>query len=374
VILRAPLSAEGAPAGELSRLLERQFAVERAILAGRAALGLSALLECRRERRRICRVALPAAICQEVVLSVAAAGCEPIFCDVDPLDGLVKESEWTRARARGADVAIVVHLYGNPASAGAVRKIFPAPDCLLIDDAAQALGSSCEACLAGSGGDVGLLSFGPTKHIATGNAALLFRSVELAEQVAARLSTKTPQPQAVRGPMASTFRARVEIARAHLRDSGDQSAGEFSGLLKGLEPLLAVPFSAEAETATVRALAGYAGAAKKRVAKMQLWSSCLAGSGLQAVGMGRGCVPWRYACRLPGLDWLEQHRIAKTLRAEGMHVSNWYLPAHWFLGHPARTLPGVETLAREVFQFWLDEDTTPEVIEQCSAIIRRVLS
>jgi DegT/DnrJ/EryC1/StrS aminotransferase family len=368
------LSAEGAPVGELSRVLERQFAVERAILAGRAALGLSTLLECRRERLGVCRVALPAAICHEVVLSVVAAGCEPIFCDVDPLDGLVKERQWTRARSLGADVAIVVHLYGNPASVGVLRKIYPAPDCLLIDDAAQALGSSYEACMAGSGGDVGLLSFGATKHIATGNAALLFRSVELAEEVGARLSAKMPQPQSVRGPLVAAFRARLEIARTHLRDSGDRSAGAFSGLLDGLEPLLAAPFSPEAEAATIRALADYAEAARNRVAKKDLWSRGLAGTGLKPVGMRSHCVPWRYACRLPGLDWPEQHRIAETLRAAGMHVSNWYLPAHWFLGQPAGTLPGVETLAREVFQFWLDEDTTPEMIEHWSAIVRRVLS
>lgn len=368
------MSTEGLPVGELARVLERQFAVERAILAGRAALGLSVLLECRRERQGVCRVALPAAICHEVVLSVVAAGCEPIFCDVDPLDGLVKEREWTRARSLGADVAIVVHLYGNPASVGAVRKIYPAPNCLVIDDAAQGLGSSRDACMAGSGGDVGLLSFGATKHISTGNAALLFRSVELAEEVAARLSNKAPQPQSIRGPLAAAFRMRLEIARARLRNSGDESTDAFSGLLEGLEPLLAVPFSSEAETATILALAGYAEAARIRVAKKELWSSSLAGTGLQPVGMGGRCVPWRYACRLPGLDWLEQHRIAETLRAEGMHVSNWYLPAHWFLGQPARTLPGAETLAREVFQFWLDEDTTPEVIEHWSAIVRRVLS
>jgi hypothetical protein len=367
------LSTEGLPVGELSRVLERRFKVERALPASRAALGLSVLLECWRERRRVCRVALPAAICHEVVVSVVSAGCEPIFCDVDPLDGLVRECEWSRARSLGADVAIVVHLYGNPASVGAVRKIFPAPNCLLIDDAAQALGSSFEACMSGTGGDVGLLSFGATKHISAGNAALLFRSVELAEEVGARLSKKTPQPESIRGPLAAAFRARLEIARARLRASGETSADAFSGLLEGLGPVLAVPFSSQAGAATVRALAGYAEAAQLRVAKREMWSSGLAGTGLQPVGMGKGCVPWRYTCRLPGLSWSQQHRTAETLRAAGMHVSNWYLPAHWFLGQSARSLPGVETLAREVFQFWLDEDATPEVIEHWSAMVRRVL-
>ena len=54
-----------------------------------------------------------------------------------------------------------------------------------------------------------------------------------------------------------------------------------------------------------------------------------------------------------------------------MHVSNWYLPAHWFLGRGAGSLPGVEKLAREVFQFWLDEDTSSDSIARGIALVRR---
>jgi hypothetical protein len=359
---------------ELSHILARQFGAKRVISASRAALGLSVLLECWRQRSGACRVALPAAICHEVVVSVVAAGCEPIFCDVDPSDGLVKEAEWSRARALGADVAIVVHLYGNPASTELVRTIFPASNCLLIDDAAQALGSSFETRPAGAGGDVGLLSFGATKHISTGNAALLFGNAELADEVDARLSERTSLSSSVRDGLTSAFRARLESARAGLRASRENATEVFQGLLEGMEPVLAAPFSPAAETMTVRALATYAEAAAIRVSKKELWSAGLAGTGLVPVGMGSGCVPWRYACRLPGVSWLEQHRIAERLRAAGMHVSNWYVPAHWFLRGRTRDLPGVETLAREVFQFWLDEATTPAIIERDCAEVTRVMS
>jgi DegT/DnrJ/EryC1/StrS aminotransferase family protein len=368
------LSSEALHTGGLSRELERRFKVERAVSVSRAALGLTVLLESWRERHGVGRVALPAAICHEVVVSVLAAGCQPIFCDIDPVDGLVTESEWSRARARGADVAIVVHLYGNPASAGAVRRIFPEPDCLLIDDAAQGLGSFHGTCVAGTGGDVGLLSFGKTKHIPTGNASLLFRSADLAQEVSARLSMRAPQPQTVREGLASEFRARLEIARARQRATDENSADSFSGLLEGMEPVLAAPMSPEADAATLREFANYEEAAKARVAKMELWSRGLAGTRLQPVGMGQGCVPWRYTCRLPGVSWSGQHRAAETFRAAGMHVSNWYLPAHWFLGPTAQTLSGAETLAREVFQFWLDADTTSETIVRSSAIVSRLMS
>jgi dTDP-4-amino-4,6-dideoxygalactose transaminase len=81
-----------------------------------------------------------------------------VFCDVAITDGLVSSSEWARARALGANVALVVHLYGNPARVDEVRSIFPSPECLVVDDAAQALGSFSVAGLAGALGDAGLLS------------------------------------------------------------------------------------------------------------------------------------------------------------------------------------------------------------------------
>jgi hypothetical protein len=367
------LPIEDAPPEQLTRALEHRFGIARAVAVGRAALGLTAVLECWRQRRQVCRVALPAAICHEVVVAVLVAGCEPLFCDVSPSDGLVLDSEWRRVRSLGAEVAVVVHLYGNPAAMRPVRAQFSGPDCLVIDDAAQALGASSADGIAGAAGDVGLLSFGPTKQISTGNAALLFTDAAFAEAVGATLCRIVAQPQPLRDSLASAFRARLESARARLRSVGDAAAGGFLGLLEEMHPVLCVPFSSEHEAATVRALDGYAGAAADRIAKMELWSRGLEGTGLLPVGMGRGCVPWRYTCRLPGLTWSGQHRIAADLRAAGMHVSNWYLPAHWFVGMPSGALAGVETLAREVFQFWIDGNTTAETIaRECTMVRQRM--
>src|SRR5579859_649547 len=93
----------------LYRNLEAEYGAAQALPAGRAALGLIAVLEAWKGSGN--RVALPAAVCHQVVSAVLAAGCEPFFCDVDPSDGLVPEQEWQRARAAGASVALVVHLY-----------------------------------------------------------------------------------------------------------------------------------------------------------------------------------------------------------------------------------------------------------------------
>jgi hypothetical protein len=368
------LSVKTSSADPLSALLAARFSVARVLAASRAALGLLAVLLCWRRRRGAARVALPGAVCQEVVLAVLAAGCEPLFCDVDIADGLVKESEWVRARSLGADVAIVVHLYGNPAPMARVRSIFPAPDCLIVDDAAQALGSMSPDGPAGALGDVGLLSFGPTKHITLGNAALLFRNGEFSEEVTSLLQSYVSQSEAVRSALTANFRAHLDVARARLRSEGDSAACMFAGLLNGMEGVLHVPVTAGVEEQLLAALEDYPNAMAARQAKARLWSHYLAGSGFEAVGMGAGCVPWRYVCRLPGIQWQQQHHFAEAMRAGGMHVSSWYLPAHWFTGMGPGTLPGVERLSREVFQFWLDPATSLASITAQAQVVRRTTS
>jgi dTDP-4-amino-4,6-dideoxygalactose transaminase len=315
-------------------------------------------------------VALPGAVCPDVLLAVMAAECEPLFCDVDVTDGLVPEREWVRARSAGAEVAIVVHLYGNAARVAPVRSIFPAPGCLVVDDAAQALGSISDDGQAGALGDVGLISFGVTKHISLGNAAVLFHDRQMFEQVAASLRDWSPAPDDVRANAAAIFRSRLERARARLLSVGNSGADGFIGILSELEPLLNVPATSANEEAIQAALVSYQGPVETRVAKAALWSNCLAGTGLEPVGMGKGCVPWRYVCRLPGLDWKRQHKVSEAIRAASIHVSNWYLPAHWFVGQPVGTLPGVEMLAHEVFQFWVDESVSPDSIIRDGAVVR----
>ena len=350
------------------------FSAARAIPVGRAALGLAAVLGCWKERVGKCKVALPAMVCHDVLLAILAAGCEPVFCDLDVDTGLVDGVDWAKSLAKGANVAIAVHLYGNPVNTKEVMSIFSAPECLVVDDAAQALGSRFEGSLCGSVGHVGLLSFGATKHISLGNAAILFQDPELGADVADRLAGIRPASDVERQALTTSFRARLDRARRGLREEGSRAAPRFSGLLEDLEPTLSVPCAPQLETQLVAALDRYPASAAARRAKANLWRDSLGGSGLLPVGMERECVPWRYACRLPGIEWSTQYALSERMRADGMHVSNWYLPAHWFVAEPAGSYPGAETLAEQVFQFWIDDDTTEQAIAEHAKVVRRTVA
>ncbi len=359
---------------QLYRRLESDFNSARALPVARAALGLMAVLRCWVDAGNARRVALSASVCHDVVAAVLGADCEPVFCDINPSDGNVLEQEWARARLAGASVALVVHLYGNPADISLVRRYFSSSDCLVIDDAAQALGSSNAAGIVGGQGDVGLLSFGATKHIEAGGAAILFRDQAFADTVAHMLAAIEILPEAQRLAIHARFRQRLDVARERLRSEGETATAAFHGLLDDYYPSLQVPFPVGATLAACMAYETYTQEREQRMQKSAAWAIGLEGSGLVPVGMGAGTIPWRYTCRLPGIDWNWQHRLGEEMRSHGLNVSHWYLPTHWMCGYGSHTLPGTELLAREVFQFWVDDHTSLESIECGAAAVSVITS
>ena len=348
--------------------LEAEFDVLRAIPVSRAALGLMAVLEAWIEGGNVGRVALCANVCHDVVAAVLGAGCTPIFLDIDPLNGLVPIKEWARARAEGASVALVVHLYGNPSDVFSVRRYFPESTCLIIDDAAQALGAFNDMGLVGGQGDVGLLSFGASKHISVGGGVIFFKSLPFSLAVQRRLASYSTSLENLQAMVKDDFRRRLENARKSLREGLGISG--FNGLLEGYTPSLKVSFSDVVRGSAYLAYDTYEKIRDLRLEKSSVWERVLSDSPFVPVGMRFGSSPWRYTCRLPGLGWVEQHRLSEQIREKGLHVSNWYLPAHWMCGYLMGSLPGVERLAAEVFQFWIDENTLIDQIEASASIVR----
>lgn len=338
----------------------------------RAALGLVAILRGWKKNSSKDIVAMPGAVCHDVVAAVLEAGCRPFFCDVDPFNGLVTKSEWLRARKAGATAAIVVHLYGNDADIETVQHIFPSSECLVIDDAAQALGTKYGTKQVGSGGDVGLVSFGATKHISVGGAAILIRNTELLMCAESEVNMMRNVDGTTRAQAAEKFRRSFESARVNLRESQDNT--KFIGLLNGYKAELYPPLSIMNCERVEHALRTLPEVIRQRQKKTKLWGDLLQGCGLVPVGMGEGAVPWRYTCRLPNINWMEQYVLGEAMRSKGLNVSHWYLPANWFLKESAsHHLSGVEQLAREVFQFWIDEHTSIKDINDGAMVVHDVI-
>lgn len=123
---------------------------------------------------------------------VVMAGAKPIFWDVDE-DGLLA-SDWTKAISSKTKAVIPVHLYGKMLNMSLLMEQAKQNQLFVIEDAAQAFGSSQNGKAAGTWGDVGCLSFYPTKNLgALGEAGMcMTRGSELAEKI--RLLSNHGQP------------------------------------------------------------------------------------------------------------------------------------------------------------------------------------
>jgi len=109
------------------------------------------------------------------------AGCNVVFGDIDPetynLDpesarGIVRERA-KNPTMKDVSALIVVHLYGLPAEMKRFQELAVEFDLDIIEDAAQAHGSTYDGLQVGSIGDVGCFSFYPSKNMTTSEGGMI---------------------------------------------------------------------------------------------------------------------------------------------------------------------------------------------------------
>lgn len=137
-------------------------------------------------------VIVPAMTWVSTAEAVVLVGAKPIFWDTDP-QGLLR-SDWEKAVTPKTKAVIPVHLYGKMVEMKLLMEKAKLHHLFVIEDAAQAFGSFQHAKAAGTWGDVGCLSFYPTKNLgALGEAGMcLTQEDELAKKM--RLLLNHGQP------------------------------------------------------------------------------------------------------------------------------------------------------------------------------------
>lgn len=157
-----------------------------ALSAGTAALHL-ALVQCGVEYG-------DEVICQSMTFSASAnpiayCGATPVFVDSEPEtwnmcpERLREAIEDRISKGKKPKAIIVVHLYGMPAKMDEILAIANAFEIDLIEDAAEALGSTYKNRPCGTFGRFGILSFNGNKIITTsGGGAMVCRNQEDKDQ------------------------------------------------------------------------------------------------------------------------------------------------------------------------------------------------
>ncbi len=97
--------------------------------------------------------------------SIGLVGAKPVFVDVDPVTFNIDPAKIAAAITPRTRAIMPVHLFGLPADMGPIMEIARAHKLVVIEDAAQAIGSRYNDRFVGTIGEIGCFSFFPSKNL-----------------------------------------------------------------------------------------------------------------------------------------------------------------------------------------------------------------
>ena len=105
--------------------------------------------------------------------AVIHAGASPVFCEIDSSTWCIDPNEVKRLVGPKTKAIMPVHLYGQPCDMDALKEICAENNLLMIEDAAEALGSEWKERRVGTFGDAATFSFFGNKTISTGEGGMI---------------------------------------------------------------------------------------------------------------------------------------------------------------------------------------------------------
>ena len=183
--------------------------------------------------------------------SVSRLGAKPVFVDIDPKTYNINPHLIEKKITDKTKAIIPVHLYGQCADMDPILEIAKKYNLYVIEDAAQAIGATYKGKKAGSMGNIGCLSFFPTKNLGGygDSGMMLTDNPEIAEKLSV-LRVHGSKPKYYHSVIGCNSRldaiqASILLAKFNHLDEWNEArrnnAGNYDSLFKDLN--LITPFS-----------------------------------------------------------------------------------------------------------------------------------
>lgn len=162
----------GAEVKSLEKIWSERFLVKNSIACNSATSGL-----------QIACGAIGLSTGDEVIVTPYSMSCSatapmiygavPVFADIEPDYFCLDTEDVKRKITKKTKAIIVVDLFGQPHNYEELKKIAAEYNLKIIEDAAQALGSTYKKKFSGTLGDIGVYSFNQGKHITCGEGGMI---------------------------------------------------------------------------------------------------------------------------------------------------------------------------------------------------------
>ncbi len=105
--------------------------------------------------------------------SIVYTGAKPVFADIDLKNYTINPDEIEKSITENTKAILPVQLYGQSANMDRINEIAEKYGLIVIEDAAQAHGATCNGKKIGSLGDMSCFSFYPTKNMTTSEGGII---------------------------------------------------------------------------------------------------------------------------------------------------------------------------------------------------------
>lgn len=214
VLAQMPDPSGGPAAGQLEHDLAEAFGVPHAVAVSSGTTALHAALSAGGIGPGD-EVLVPALTVVMTVAPLAAIGATPVFIDSDPGTLDIDYDDAVRKVTLRTRAILPVHLWGRMGDPAALTAFAAAHDLLVIEDAAQAAGTTRDGHRAGTIGTIGCFSMKDGKILWSGEGGFLLTDrSDLAEHAAAFRSHWQPAPSGhdPLSRLATNFRLAAPLA------------------------------------------------------------------------------------------------------------------------------------------------------------------
>lgn len=107
------------------------------------------------------------------VQAITMTGAKPVFCEVSPDSLCIDPNDVRRLITSRTRAVMPVHFAGRSADMDEINNICKGKNIIIVEDAAQAFGSSCKGSIIGSNSKAACFSFDPIKNITCGEGGAI---------------------------------------------------------------------------------------------------------------------------------------------------------------------------------------------------------
>ncbi len=187
-------------------------------------------------------VIVPALDWHAATAAVLHLGAVPVFADIEPNSPTISPHSVRERLTERTKAIVATHLFGYPCDMPALRRLADQSGVALVEDAAQALGASCDGRKVGAWGDVGCFSFGVGKLLSCGEGGMV---VTDRDDLAERLLTLSAHPlrQQWEGVEVNPFALKAPLnplAAAHLLGEWEQGEERLAERQRAFERLFRI--------------------------------------------------------------------------------------------------------------------------------------